>query len=265
MFFTYFKQFSLFLGFLFLFLSSLYSCTSTNDTKEDVPLSDLIELIPCPPLDSAIQYSDVLLQNYTYTKGQMMFRPLHLRLGGMTPISASRPKTFPKTNKGNHLHICIDNKQHYISNNNIFKYPLPNGKYKLTAFISRSFYESIKNPEAIISKEIGIRNGELSFSKNISAIDIVYNAPAGIYIKGDKILLDFVLVGTTLKEGGNQVKITINNQKSFYVTNWQAYLLEGLDIGTYEIKLELLDALGKQIAAPCSQHFSIKNPDELNK
>jgi hypothetical protein len=259
-----FKQFLYFssvTGFLF---GGLYACTPVSDTEEPTPFPSAIELIACAPLDSSIQYSNVLLQNYTYTGNQMMFRPVNLRLGGMTPLTISRPKAFPKTNKGNHLHICIDNKKHFISNNNIFDFPLSDGKHKLTAFISRSFYESIKNPGAIMAKEIGIRNGELYLSKNLSSIDIVYNAPMGTYLKGDKILLDFVLVGTTLEEGGNQVKITINNQKSFYVNNWQAYLLKGLDVGEYEVKLELLDAQGKQIAAPTNQNFTIKAPTSLD-
>ncbi len=263
--FTNFKQFLYFFSLAFCSLNGLVSCNQTNGTEDiPAPLPSLIELIPCTPLDSSIQYTNVLLQNYTYTRNQMMFRPVNLRLGGMTPLTVSRPRTLPNTNKGNHLHVCIDNQQHHISNNNIFKFPLSDGKYKLTAFISRSFYESIKNPEAIIAKEIGIRNGELYLSKNLSSIDILYNAPMGTYLKGDEILLDFVLVGTTLEEGGNQVKITINDQKSFQVSTWQAYFLKGLDVGTYEVKLELLDALGKQIATPKSQKFIIKAPTEVN-
>jgi hypothetical protein len=263
--FTNFKHFLYFSSLAFFLLTGLVSCNQTSNAEDiPTPLPELIELIPCAPLDSSIKYSNVLLQNYTYTRNQMMFRPVNLRLGGMTPLSESRPKTFPKTNKGNHLHICIDNKQHHISNNNIFEFPLSDGKYKLTAFISRSFYESIKNSEAIIAKEIGIRNGELYLSKDISSIDLIYNAPMGTYLKGELILLDFVLVGTTIEEGGNQVKVTINNQKTFLVNNWQAYLLKGLDVGTYKVKLELLDALGKQIAAPTSQNFIIKAPTEFN-
>lgn len=265
MLFTNFKQFPYFFSLVIFFFNGLSSCNQTSDPEDvSTPLSDLVELIPCAPLDSSIHYSNVLLQNYTYTENQMMFQPVNLRLGGMTPLTESRPKTFPKTNKGNHLHICIDNKQHHISNSSIFDLPLPDGEHTLTAFISRSFYESIKNPETIIAKEIGIRNGELYMSKNFSSIDIVYNAPMGTYLEGEPILLDFVLVGTTLEQGGNQVKITINNQKSFSVNNWQAYLLQGLTIGNYEVKLELLDASGKQIAAPTSQNFTIKAPTELD-
>lgn len=258
------RQFLYFFS-VILFGSSIFSSCTSNTQTED-PLTDLqsIQLVPCPPLDSSILYDDVVLQNYTYTQNQMMFRPVNLRLGGMTPLTISRPKSYPKTNKGNHLHICIDNQQHHITNNNIFNFPLPDGKYRLTAFIARSFYESIKTPKAIMAKEIGIRKGELYLSKNLLNANIVYNAPMGTYQKGDKILLDFVLVGTTIEEGGNQVKITINNHKSFYVNNWQAYLLEGLDIGTYEVKLELLDASGKQIAAPVSQNFIIKTSEKQN-
>ncbi|CAA6827341.1 MAG: Phosphopeptide-binding protein [uncultured Aureispira sp.] len=264
--FTSFKHFSYVFSLLFFVGNALSSCNQANNTAESLaPLLDGIELLPCTPIDSSIMYSNVLLENYTYTKSQMMFRPVNLRLGGRTPFTKNRPRTLPKTNKGNHLHICIDNKLHHISNNNIFDFPLADGKYKLTAFIARSFYESIKNPEAIMAKEIGIRNGELYLSKNISTVDIVYNAPMGSHLKGDKILLDFVLIGTSLEKEGNQVKITINNQKSFHVSSWQAYFLKGLDVGTYEVTLELLDALGKQLAAPTSQRFTVKAPTKLNQ
>lgn len=257
--------FSLF-SLIFILLNVFSSCQPSNETEDItvVSIPDSLELIPCPPLDSSIQYNNVVLQNYTYTKNKMMFRPMNMRLGGMTPITETRPKTLPKTRKGNHLHICIDNEQHHISNNNIFDFPLSDGKYKLIAFISRSFYESIKSPAAIMAKEIGIRNGELYLSKNLSTVDIVYNAPTGNYLKGSQILLDFVLVGTNLEKGGNQVKVTINNQKSFYITKWQAYFINGLDVGTYEIKLELLDAEGKQIAAPTSRNFSIEVSEDIN-
>lgn len=256
------NQFKFFFHFLtsIAFVSTYFSCHQNTTTEiPTVPIQN-IELTPYPLTDSSIAYSNVLLQNYTYTRNQMMFRPENLRLGGMTPITEGRPKSLPRTNKGNHLHLCIDNKQHHVSNSNIFELPLSDGKYKLIAFIARSFYESIKNPQAIIAKEIGIRKGELYHSKNISTVQIAYNAPMGTYTDGEAIILDFVLVNTKLEKGGNQVKITINNEKAFTVNEWQAYLLEGLSIGEYEVLLELLDATGKQIAAPVSQKFIIKAP-----
>ncbi|BDS11741.1 hypothetical protein [Aureispira anguillae] len=240
---------------LYLLLFALMSaCSSNNESSIN---HKKITLSPCPPLDSNILYSDVRLQNYTYTRSKMMFMPQNLRLGGMTPFSQNR--TTSTTKKGNHLHLCIDGIQHHISNENIFDYPLENGRYKLVAFIARSFYESIKEPAAILAKEITVQNGELIASKNLQNVDLVYNAPLGTYQEEEaqQLLLDFVLVGTTINEGGNTVKITIDQETTFTVDRWQAYFIEGLTVGKHHIQLELLDATGKQIAAPTHQDFVI--------
>lgn len=217
-----------------------------------------IQLTPCSPLDSTILYPDVLLQNYTYTRGKMMFMPQGLRLGGMTPFAQNRPTS--KTNKGNHLHLCVNGQQHQISNENIFDCPLPNGKHELVAFIARSFYESIKHPEAIIAKEIVVRNGELVSSNNLAKVAVVYNAPLGTFRleEGSPLLFDFVLVGTSIEKGGNSLRVTINQTQVFELDKWQAYHLEGLTAGKHLIQLELLDASGHLIADPVQQEFVIE-------
>lgn len=249
-----------------LFLLMMVNACTNNSTSLPVhsTSSEKIKLSPCPPLDSAILYTDVILENYTYTGNKMIFTPQNLRLGGMTPLTTTRQTA--RTKKGNHLHLCIDGEQHKISNQNIFDFPLKNGKHKLVAFIARSFYESIKNPTSILAKEIAVRNGELVSSKNLPAVDIVYNAPIGLYKaeESNKILLDFVLIGTTLSEFGNTVKITLDEHTIFNVNKWQAYYLEGLSKGEHHIKLELLDPTGRQIAAPTSQSFVIKETNMNN-
>ncbi len=251
---------------------ALLACNSDNNSNSEATKSSTnsnssaIRLNPCPPLDSLAAYQAVRMQNYTYTGGKAIFGIQGLRLGSKTPNeTAETARLSAKTNKGNHLHLNIDNKEHQINNQNSIEYHIPNGQHKLFAFIARSYYESIKNPEAIIAKTIEVRDGELVSSKNLPNVDIVYNAPRGLYKMSDspKILLDFVLVNTNIEEGGNSVRITIDETAVFQIYTWQAYYIEGLLPGEHSVKLELLDGTDRQLAAPVSHKFVLtkENPE----
>ncbi|MDC0230696.1 hypothetical protein OAK19_01930 [Aureispira] len=238
-------------------ISLSLSCNDINPENSPDITYATINIAPCPSPDSISLYTKIKMESYTYTKSTAIFSPVGIRLGGKTPDADNRKTKLTK--KGNHLHLNIDNKEHYISNQNVFDYHIKDGKHKLFAFIARSYYESIKNPNAIIAKEIEVLDGELIKSKNLPAVDIVYNSPRGIYKNSDgkKIILDFVLVDTEIKEGGNSVRITVDETKEFIVNKWQAYYIENLLPGKHNVKLELLDATGKLIAAPVSHDFSV--------
>jgi len=237
---------------------SIISCHS-DKTTEGTPNSSKtsISLSPCLPLDSLATYPNVTMQNYTYTAGKAIFGPQGVRLGGQTPHSKARESA--KTKKGTHVHLNIDNKEHAISNRNTFEYHIPNGKHKLFAFIARSYYESIKNTKAIIAKEVEVKNGELIKSKNLPDVAIIYNAPRGLFkiANSKKILLDFLLFNTEINEEGNTVRVTIDQTSVFEINTWQAYYIEGALPGEHTVKLELLDATGKQITTPALGKFVI--------
>jgi hypothetical protein len=163
------------------------SCASDNP-----PVSE-VEVHPCVPRANPELYNKVSLQNYTYSQGKMMFNPQNIRLGGQVAAIASRPMT--RSSKGLHLHVSANNQQHQLSNENIFEYPLADGQYDLFAFLADSYYESIKTPNAIMGRQIEIRNGLLAKSKPVEQIALLYNVPIGTHKinESDSILLDFVL------------------------------------------------------------------------
>lgn len=223
------------------------------------------KVLDCPPKESSTQYKNISLQNYTYTRGKMMFNPQNIRLGGQYIVPPLRPT--PKSSKGLHLHVSVDNQQHEWSNSNIFDYALEDGHYNLFAFLADAHYESIKEPEAIMGRSIEIRKGTLAASRPIEQVALVYNIPIGEHIvtPKDSILLDFVLYGTTLEEQGNYVTLTINQQEPVRLEKWQPYYLTNLTEGSYQLVLTLNNAQGKAIAAPVENMFTVKSPTKNTK
>ena len=147
--------------------------------------------------------------------------------------------------KGQHIHFIVNNgpySAHYIHN---FKKKLNNENNVILAFLSRSYHESVKNPNAFILTQIGENKVDLNNEF------LFYSRPKGTY-KGkdtEKLLLDFYLVNTTISPGGNKVKATINNTE-FIITEWAPYYLQGLPKGEIKIKLELINSEGKLVDSP---------------
>ncbi len=147
--------------------------------------------------------------------------------------------------KGQHIHFIVNNgpySAHYINN---FNKKLDNNDNLILAFLSRSYHESVKNPNAFVLTQLGDSkidlNGEFLF----------YSRPKGTY-KGkdtEKLLLDFYLINTTISPDGNKVKATINDTE-FIITEWAPYYLQGLPKGDVKIKLELVNSEGKLVDSP---------------
>ncbi|MFK7798333.1 MAG: hypothetical protein AB8E82_12850 [Aureispira sp.] len=246
---------------ILLFCLASTSCFLTSCTTDNPSVSN-IEVHPCAPRTTSEIYNNASLQNYTYSQGKMMFNPQNIRLGGQVTPIASRPMT--RSNKGLHLHVSVNNQQHQLSNENIFEYPLEDGQYDLFAFLADSYYESIKTPNAIMGRQIEIRNGLLAGSRPFEQIALLYNIPIGTHEinKSDSILLDFVLYGTQLGEQGNYVSMVINQQEAIQLDKWQPYYLTGFTEGSHQITLTLNNAEGRTITPPVSHTFTVKTAEK---
>ena len=147
--------------------------------------------------------------------------------------------------KGQHIHFIVNNgpySAHYINN---FKKKLNNENNVILAFLSRSYHESVKNPNAFILTQIGENKIDLNNEF------LFYSRPKGTY-KGkdtEKLLLDFYLINTTISPEGNKVKATINDTE-FIITEWAPYYLQGLPKGEIKIKLELINSKGELVDSP---------------
>lgn len=154
------------------------------------------------------------------------------------------------SDKGQHIHAILNNEPYMAYYKPGFEKELKDGRYVLLSFLSRSYHESVKNPAAsdIIQFMVG-KTDEKPIDLN--APQIFYSRPKGSY-KGDdtkKLLLDFYLMNCKLSPDGYKVRATLNGTE-FMLTDWSAYIVEGLPMGDVKVKLELLDSNNNLVESP---------------
>ena len=154
------------------------------------------------------------------------------------------------SDKGQHIHLILNNKPYLAKYETNFVEKLDTGHYVALSFLSRSYHESLKHFEAFDLRQFTV--GSVHAKKvDLKKPLLFYSRPKGDYVGKDtkRVLLDFFLVNTELSETGNKVKAVING-KEFILTKWQAYVIEGLPLGENTIHLELVDKDGKVIEGP---------------
>ena len=155
--------------------------------------------------------------------------------------------TLANSDKGQHIHFIVDNDPYSAHYEPTFKKELEEGTHYLVAFLSRSYHESVKNPNAFIAKKVvvGAESADAP-DVDLSEPTLIYSRPKGEYTGEvtENLLLDFYLLNTTLSEDGNYVKATINGEE-FELTEWVPYVVKGLPKGEATVKLELLDKDGQ--------------------
>jgi hypothetical protein len=77
---------------------------------------------------------------------------------------------------------------------------------------------------------------------------LFYSRPKGTYkiSDGKKILLDFYVKNVELSNTGYKVRATINDEV-WVLTDWAAYFIEGLGVGTHTVHLELIDSTNTSV------------------
>tara|TARA_B100001057_G_scaffold500923_1_gene618881 strand:+ start:4145 stop:4894 length:750 start_codon:yes stop_codon:yes gene_type:complete len=148
--------------------------------------------------------------------------------------------------KGQHIHLIINNGPYFAKYTTDFTQKLQEGNNVILAFLSRSYHESVKNPNAYFFTQIG-NNEKIDLNNEF----LFYSRPKGTY-EGEatkKLLLDFYLINTQISPKGNKVRLTIDN-KEFLIDEWVPYYIEGLKKGEISIKLELINSNGELIKSP---------------
>ena len=227
---------------LILFLVTISSC----DNSKKITLSKL-EGSP-PYLNAKISTASITLDDdneYAFS-----FDVSDYELGAKTINTVENQ--LANSGKGQHIHFIVNNGPYSAHYTNNFKKKLKNGNNLILAFLSRSYHESVKNPNAFVLTQIGDEKVDLNNEF------LFYSRPKGTY-KGkdtEKLLLDFYLINTTISPEGNKVKATINDTE-FIITEWAPYYLQGLPKGNVKIKLELVNSEGELIDSPFNP--SIRN------
>lgn len=150
---------------------------------------------------------------------------------------------------GQHIHWILDNDPYVALYEPTHTAEIEAGHHVLLAFLSRSWHESVKEPDAFVLTHFTVDGGEHEFDP--SAPHLFYSRPKGTYAVADaqRLMLDFFLVNTELSATGNKVRATIDGT-DFLLDRWAPYVIEGLQPGEVEIRLELLDAQGTLIPGP---------------
>ena len=219
----------------FLFsLTIFFSCVSkqivTITKLKGSPIYEKSEL-KLVGIDSLISSTD-----YNFS-----FQTDNFKLGEQT--QGAIKNGLANSSKGQHIHFIVNNDPYSAHYDQNFSKVLKNENNVILAFLSRSFHESVKNQKAYILTQVAKnKSDEIDLSQEF----LFYSRPKGVY-KGDdtkKLLLDFYLVNTNLSSNGNKVRLTITQKTfthQFLLDSWEPYYIEGLDKGTVNLKLELLN------------------------
>ncbi|WP_241507250.1 hypothetical protein [Aquimarina sediminis] len=178
------------------------------------------------------------------------FKVKNYELGSQT--ASPNAQKLANSGKGQHIHFILNNKPYSAHYETTFKKEIPEGEHHLVAFLSRSYHESVKNENSVITRRLVIGNiPSDSLRLDMKAPTLIYSRPKGEYTGKDteQILLDFFVLNTTLSEDDHKVRAVIND-KEFIITEWVPYVIKGLPIGEVIIQLELQDSEGKLIPGP---------------
>jgi hypothetical protein len=267
---------SFFLGFLLLFsacqneakqvkaeqVSALPTYTKTDTLQ---PLArdnsgekqDSFLILSAAKLPDSVAFTKAGIWGMRYDGGELMFDVRDFILGIRT--RGSEQRGVQTTNKGQYIHINLDNSLHLHSNDGNVTAKIPDGSYRMGCFLVRGYHESVKGAKAGNFTRVEIRNNTIYKSEALAEVALFYSVPMGDYSrkKSADILLDFYLANTNLAPNGNKVEVKINANEPILLDRWQAYLLKNLPLGQHKISLRLLDRQGKAIDKTIEKTFRI--------
>lgn len=191
---------------------------------------------------------EVVKGDSTYT-ANLDFSVANYELGVQTEGSDTRG--IANSGKGQHIHFIVNNGPYSAHYEPGFSKEMTEGNYVLLAFLSRSYHESVKNPDAFWIDAVTVGEPDETLEVDFTAPHMFYSRPKGTYKGSDteKLMLDFYLLNTTLSPDGNKVKATVNGTE-FIIDEWAPYYVENLGKGEVTVKMELIDAEGNLVPGP---------------
>jgi len=222
---------------------------STAALETDFPTAQ-IKIYEAPPSQ---EFPDAHIESWEYKDGTFKFviGGESYQLGVQTPDAPQR--MCANSAKGQHIHLIIDNKPYAAKYEPEFAYEIENGEHYMLAFLSRSYHESLKTPQAHVAQKITVKDGSVVKAEDIEGPMLFYSRPKGTYVGDDtkKLLLDFYIINAELGPDSYKVKVDVNDgQFTTILDKWAPYFIEGLPMGDNKIRLTLLDKDGQPVDAP---------------
>lgn len=204
------------------------------------------------PFTPSASFPDAKIESVAYENGKFSFGISGdtYNLGVQTPDADQ--KMCANSAQGQHIHLILDTDPYIAKYEAEFDHAVTDGNHFMLAFLSRSYHESIKTPNAYAAMNGFFQDTSLKESKPITDPMLFYSRPKGTYVgkqDTEKVMLDFYLVNVDLSAGGYTVKAEINGEEHL-IEKWQPYYIEGLEMGNNTIKLTLLDKDGNVVKTP---------------
>ena len=171
-----------------------------------------------------------------------------------------RKKEIANSDKGQSLHIVIDNHPYFVANEAIIDafddnqpynvytvdadipFRLSPGMHTIRAFPVRSYNESLKGDQCFVADTFYYQTKKDTDTFDPDSPYLTYNEPQGTFYGKKPILLDFYLSNCRLSRDGYKVRVTIDGTVARIITQWVPHYVYGLKKGSHTVRLELLDA-----------------------
>jgi hypothetical protein len=202
------------------------------------------------------EYMDAMLQmslpqnQGNNTNLQINYDVRNFQLGGQTPDAQN--KGIANSGEGEHIHLIVNNQPYVALYEPRHTARLEQGNNVILSFLSRSYHESVKNPEAYVLRQVMVGSGGNRQEIDLTAPHMFYSRPKGEYAgpnETQRVMLDFYLVNANLDRRGFRVKATINGE-DFMIYRWAPFIIEGMPMGENTIRLELQDNEGRTVQSP---------------
>jgi hypothetical protein len=168
----------------------------------------------------------------------------------------------PERNKGQHIHVILDNEPYEADYDpgQPFKPEggkfdnLKEGTHTLRAFPSREWHESIKQEDGanftFITFYVKAPTANLNIDKSKPLL--TYSRPKGEYRwKEDPrgVMIDYYVSNAKIGSNDYKVRYTINGSRPFQVSRWEPIWLKWEEIppGEYKIVMDLVDKNNKPV------------------
>lgn len=254
-------------NYIYILMGSLMglSCSPSNETNMEETSSNKYTLTA---FDPSASFPEAKINQYGYENGKFTYEVENYILGEQT--SDAELKMCANSGSGQHIHLIIDTLPYIAKYETEFEQIIEPGEHFILSFLSRSYHESIKSPNAFKAEKVTVsESGSFEAREDISEPMLFYSRPKGTYIgvqETEKVMLDFYLLNTRLSEN---VKIEAKiNGESHLIEEWQPYYVEGLPLGENTITLTLVDGEGNAIDTPLNpvtRTFTLKeDPAQSN-
>jgi len=209
----------------------------------------MVAAVSLEPMPATQEFKDAAITGWDYTDGKFMYNTKGYEFAVPTPDADAL--MCANSGKGQHAHLIINNEPYIAKYEPTFEQAVPDGDHHILTFLSRSYHESIKTPDAHRAWMVSVKDGAFTSKEPISEPMLFYSRPKGTYTgkkNTDNVMLDFYPVNAPLGTD-YQVKAVVNGKEEFMIDNWQPYFLKGLPMGENTVELTLMKD-GAAVDAP---------------